>query len=58
MAAIQEEILQGFLAKLGKIEGVDEELIKAFRALFRAEGKLKADDLVAAYEAAKKDGTV
>ena len=58
MAAIQEEILQGFLAKLGKIEGVDEELIKAFRALFRAEGKLKADDLVAAYEPAKKDGTV
>ena len=58
MAAIQEEILQGFLAKLGKIEGVDEELIKVFRALFRAEGKLKADDLVAAYEAAKKDGTV
>ena len=58
MAAIQEEILDGFFTKLDKSEGVGEELVNALRALVRVGGKLKADVLVAAYLAAKKDGAV
>ena len=58
MAAIQEEILENFFTSLRKTDGVDETLVKSLRALFKAGVKLKADDLVAAYEAAKKDGAV
>ena len=42
MAAIQEEILDGFFNKLGNSEGIDKDLIKALRALFKSGDKLKA----------------
>ena len=58
VAAIQEEILNEFFRRLGKSDGFEEERAKALHALFSAGGKLKADDLVAAYVAAKKEGTV
>ena len=58
MAAIQEEILDDFLTRLSKSKGIDEELIRALRALFSTDGKLKADDLVAIYEAARKESAV
>ena len=58
MAAIQEEILDVFFARLGKCDGLDEERVKALRALFRAGGKLKADDLVDVYVPAREDGSV
>ena len=58
MATIQEDILKGFLRKLGSTEGIDEGLVEALDALFRASGKLKAEALVAAYEAATRERTV
>ena len=54
MSIIQEEILEDFLKELRK-KDVEDALVNALRALFDAGGKLKADALVAAYEAAKKD---
>ena len=56
MAAIQEEILDEFFARLGKSDHLDEERAKVLRALFTAGGKLKADDLVAVYAVTRKDG--
>ena len=58
MATVQENILEGFLRKLGSTESIDEDLVKALDALFRASGKLKAEALVAAYETATKERTV
>ena len=58
MAAIQEEILNEFLRRLGKSDRLDDERVKTLRALFSAGGKLKANDLVAVYMAAGKDGAV
>ena len=58
VTAIQKEIVDGFFTRLSKKEGIDEALVKALLALFTASGKLKADDLAAAYVAAKKDGAV
>ena len=57
VAAIQKEIVDGFFTRLAK-KDIDEALVKAIRALFTASGKLKADDLAAAYVVAKKDGAV
>lgn len=54
MAEIRDEILEGFLTRLAKSERIDDALVKALRAVFRADGKLKADDLVAAYVAGKR----
>ena len=56
MASIQEDIRDEFLKRLGKSDRLDEERVKTLRALFRASGKLKADDLVAVYMEARKDG--
>ena len=58
MAAIQEEILDGFFNKLGNSEGIDKDLIKALRSLFKSGDKLKADDLFAAIKAAKRESTL
>lgn len=58
VAAIQEEILNEFLRRLGKSDRLDDERVKTLRALFSAGGKLKANDLVAVYMAAGKDGAV
>ena len=58
MAAIQEEVLNGFFNKLGNSEGIDKDLIKALRVLFKSGDKLKADDLFAAFVAAKREGTL
>ena len=55
MATIQEEILDDFLKRLAKDTIIDEDLVKTLRAIFEAEGKPKAQDLVAAYVAARKD---
>jgi len=56
MSTIQEEILEGFLKEL-KEKNVDDALVNALRALFDADGKLKAEALVAAYETTKKGDT-
>ena len=58
MATIQEEILDAFFAKLRESADIDEEGVEALRALFTAGGKLKAEDLVAVYLAANKDGAM
>ena len=58
MAAIQEEVLNSFFNKLGNSEGIDKDLIKALRVLFKSGDKLKADDLFAAFVAAKREGTL
>ena len=58
MAAIQEEILDGFFNKLGNSEGIDKDLIKALRSLFKSGDKLKTDDLFAAIKAAKRESTL
>ena len=58
MAAIQEEVLDGFFNKLGNSEGIDKDLIEALRVLFKSGDKLKADDLFAAFVAAKREGTL
>ena len=55
---IQEEILEGFFSKLGDSEGIDKDLIKALRVLFKSGDKLKADDLFAAFVAANREGTL
>ncbi len=56
MAAIQQEILDEFFTRLGNSDHLDEERVKALRALFAAGGRLKADDLVAVYAVARKEG--
>ena len=58
VAAIQEEVLDGFFNKLGNSEGIDKDLIKALRGLFKSGDKLKADDIFAATKAAKIEGTL
>lgn len=56
MSTIQEAILEGFLKEL-KEKTVDDALVDALRALFDADGKVKAEELVAAYETTQKGGT-
>ena len=58
MEAIQEEVLDGFFNKLGNSEGIGKDLIEALRVLFKSGDKLKADDLFAAFVAAKREGTL
>ena len=58
MPAIQEEIRDDFFTRLSKSKSIDEKMLKALRAIFTAEGKLKADHLVAMYVAARKDSAV
>ena len=58
MAAIQDEILDEFFKRVGKSNALDEERVKALRALFSAGGRLRADDLVTVYTAPRKDGAV
>ena len=57
-ATIQEEVLEGLFSKLGNAEGIDKDLIKALRVLFKSGDKLRANDLVAAFVATNKEGAL
>ncbi len=56
MPTIQEEVVAGFLKKLGETANVDPKFIQNLRAVLKSDRRLRADDLVAMYVAAKKDG--
>jgi hypothetical protein len=47
MAPVLNEILDSLYTKLSESEVIDEETVKALRALFESGVKLKADDFVA-----------
>ena len=53
---IKEEILEGFLTKLGESDDIDEPLLKALRTILAEGSKPKVDDLVAVYEACQRNG--
>lgn len=53
MSTIQEEILEDLFKELKK-KNVEDALVNALRTLFDADGKLKAEALVAAYETTTK----
>ena len=55
MAAVLNEILDAFYAKLSASDAVDEQAIKALRALFGSGKKLKADDFVEILSAAARE---
>lgn len=55
MAAVLNEILDAFYAKLSESDAVNEETIKALRALFASGRKLKADDFVEILSAAARE---
>ena len=56
MPTIQEEVLAGFLKKLGENASVDPRFVEELRVFLKSGSRLRADDLVAMYVAAKKEG--
>ena len=56
MPTIQEEVLAGFLKKLRANADVDPKFVDELRVFLKSGSKLRADDLVAMYVAAKKVG--
>jgi hypothetical protein len=56
LAAVLDDILDSFYAKLSESGAVNEAGIKELRALFESGKKLKADDFVAVLEKAAEKG--
>ena len=53
MAAVTNEILDSFYAKLSESEAISEKTLETLRALFESGKKLKADDFVEILSMAK-----
>ena len=55
MATVQSEIFEDFFTRLGGVEDIDAQQVKALRALFKSGNTMKAGDLVAIFSARKKE---
>lgn len=55
MARVLNEILESFYGKLSGSDAVDEKTVKALRALFESDKKLKAVDFVAILSGATEE---
>ena len=56
MPTIHDEILNDFLKKLGDNPNVDPKFLAELRSSVKSTGRLKADELVAKYVDATKQG--
>lgn len=56
MPTIQEEVLADFLKSLREDSTVDPTFVEKLRSAIESGNRLRPDDLVAMYVAAKKDG--
>jgi hypothetical protein len=57
MAAVLDEILDSFFAKLSDSEAISDRAVGELRALFESGAKLKADDFVSILEKAAEESS-